>query len=138
MAARLSTAAGDLDIADLYRTGESADCAEVSEGTADDNRFLTTFHYTNDAHRAQDTARLIRIAAGMGEELTLRADGCAARAAACALALCDGVTSAKLEDAALDLQEDADYLRDFFIPGICTVGGLEDCLALAKCPVERF
>lgn len=119
---------------DVFLTGESAG-ADQKIGTGDyGNRYFTTFNYTADAFRVQDAALLLRIAGTFGEELTVRAEGCAARWAVCALALCEGVTSAKLERAAL--AENIDYFRDFFIPGICAAGGLTECLALAKCPVE--
>ncbi len=123
---------------DLFLTGESASCAVTVDGTDSDNAYYTTFNYTADALRAQDAALLIRAAALIGSELTLYADGCAARAAVCALALCDTVKSAKLEGAALKLTSDDEYCRDFFIPGICAAGGLKGCLALAECETEIF
>ncbi len=119
---------------DVFLTGEFAGAVRNIAGSDSDNRYFTTFNYTDDAFRVQDAALLIRTAKTLGEELTVRAEGCAARWAVCALALCDGVTSAKLDRAAL--AEDTDYFRDFFIPGICAAGGFAGCLALAKCPVE--
>ncbi len=123
---------------DLFLTGESAACTMDISGTESDNLYYTTFHYTTDAFRAQDAALLIRAAAAIGTELTLWADGCAARAAACALAVCDGVKSAALEKTALELSGDAAYYTDFRIPGICTIGGLPGCLALARCDIRQF
>ncbi len=119
---------------DVFLTGEFAGAVRNLAGSDYDNRYFTTFNYTDAAFRVQDAALLIRTAGTFGEVLTVRAEGCAARWTVCALALCDGVTSAKLERAAL--AEDTDYFRDFFIPGICAAGGFAGCLALAKCPVE--
>ncbi len=123
---------------DLFMTGEFEGTVRTIAGSDGDNRYFTTFNYTTDALRSQDAALLIEAAAEIGGELTVWADGCAARAAACALALCGGVKSAQLEGAALALEGDEAYYSDFFIPGICTVGGLPGCIALAKCVVEKF
>ena len=123
---------------DLFLTGESASCTVDVSGSAGDNAYYTTFNYTADALRAQDAALLIRVSAEMGEELTLSADGCAARAAVCALALCDSVKSAKLDGSALALSSDDEYYRDFFIPGILALGGLKGCLDLVRCETELF
>ena len=123
---------------DLFLTGESGGCVRNIEGSDTENRYFTTFNYTTDALRAQDAAMLIRAAADLGGELTVWADGCAARAAACALALCGVVTAASLESAALALEGDAAYYREFFLPGICAAGGLPGCLALAKCEITEF
>ena len=123
---------------DLFLTGEFAGCTRNIAGSETDNRYFTTFNYTDDALRTQDAARMIRFALGIGEELTVWADGRAARAAVCALALCGGVKSAKLEGSALNLVTDDEYYREFFIPGICNVGGLAGCLALSSCEVETF
>ncbi len=119
---------------DVFLTGEFAGTSRNIAGSDYDNRYFTTFHYTTNALRVQDTALLIRTAGTFGEELTVQAEGRAARWAVCALALCDGVTAAKLDRAAL--AEDTDYFREFFLPGICAAGGFAECLALAKCPVE--
>ena len=132
---------------DLFLTGESSECKQVvSEADIKSPYFttdhLTTFNDTPDALRAQDASLLMQVAAevaaDLGGELTVWADGRGARAAACALALCDGVQSAKLEGAALELSGDEAYYQNFFIPGICALGGLEGCLALAKCEINRF
>ncbi|MBQ8513161.1 MAG: acetylxylan esterase [Clostridia bacterium] len=121
---------------DLLLTGETAACVIDVAGTAADNRYYTTFNCTTDALRVQDAALLIQAAAESGCDVTLYADGCAARAAVCALALCGNVKSAKLERAALLLTGDDAYERDFRIPGICLIGGLEGCLALVLCETE--
>ena len=128
---------------DLFLTGESGECQRVvSEADIKSPYFttnhLTTFNDTPDALRTQDASLLIRVAADMGGELTVWANGRAARAVACALPLCDGIRAVKLEGAALALDGDEAYYRNCFIPGICALGGLEGCLALAKCEVERF
>ena len=129
---------------DLFLTGESAECkqemspADVSSPYYAGDRYHTTFHYTVDALRAQDASLLLEVAVDMGGEVTLWAEGCAARAAACALALRGGSLSAKLEASALALPDEQAYHRDCFIPGICAMGGLEGCLALATCPIETF
>jgi len=115
---------------DLFLTGEFGQSARTVSGSDYDNRYFTTFHYTDDALRAQDAALLIRAARALGSELTLWAEGLAARAAVCALALLDGVSSAHLEKDALN---DA-----LIIPGIGILGGAEGCFRLAKCPVETF
>ena len=50
------------------------------------------------------------------------------------------MTEAKLEAAALELSTDEDYFRDFRVPGICAMGGLRACIALAaeRCRIETF
>ena len=124
---------------DLYQTGESADCVQVDFINPAANRYFSTFHNTADANRVQDAARLIRYAQTLGDAVTVRAHGNAARAAACAAALCDGITAAELEDAPLTLPcDDMAFYREFFIPGIRLLGGPRSCLALAKCPVTLF
>ncbi len=123
---------------DLFLTGEYAGCERYVAGSEYDNRFFTTFLYTDDALRAQDAALLMDAAAGIGESVTVWADGCAARAAVCALALRTDVKRAFLDSAALALEGDAAYHENFRMPGICTVGGLKGCLALVSCPVELF
>lgn len=121
---------------DVFLTGEFAGTSRNIAGNDSDNRYFTTFNYTTNALRAQDAALLIRTAKTFGAELTVQAEGCAARWAVCALALCGGVTSARLDRAAL--AEDTDYFREFFLPGICAAGGFAEFLALAKCPVEEL
>ncbi|MBO5257617.1 MAG: acetylxylan esterase [Clostridia bacterium] len=121
---------------DVFLTGEFAGTSRNIAGSDSDNRYFTTFNYTTNALRAQDTALLIRTAKTFGAELIVQAEGCAARWAVCALALCDGVTSARLDRALL--ADDTDYFREFFLPGICASGGFAGCLALAKCPVEEL
>lgn len=124
---------------DLYLTGESADCVQVDFVNVENNRYFSTFHNTADANRVQDTVRLIRYAASLGTEVTVRAWGCAARAAACAAALCDGIAAMELDDSALTLPcDDMASYRAFFIPGIGLLGGPRGCIAMAKCPVTRF
>lgn len=121
---------------DVFLTGEFAGTSRNIAGNDSDNRYFTTFNYTTNALRAQDAALLIRTAKTFGAELTVQAEGCAARWAVCALALCGGVTSARLDRAAL--ADDTDYFREFFLPGICAAGGFAEFLALAKCPVEEL
>lgn len=121
---------------DLFMTGEFEGCTINMEGNEVDNRYFATFNYTTDALRVQDASLLIRAALDFGGELEVWADGCAARAAVCALALCDSVKSAKLEGAALELEGDEAYYKEFFIPGICAFGGLKSCLELIQCKVE--
>ncbi len=123
---------------DLFMTGEFAGCTMDIAGSDSDNNYFTTFNYTADALRIQDASLLIRTAADFGTELTVWADGCAARAVACALPLCGGMKKARLESAALELDGDDVYYSEFFVPGICTVGGLEGCLKLAPCEIELF
>lgn len=123
---------------DLFRTGEWAEAPITTNGSDHDNRYFTTFQYTPDADRIQDAALLVDAAGSMAEAVNLWAEGVGARAAVCALALCDGVTEATVEKAALQLTTDAEYYEQFFVPGLCTVGGLETCLNLAKCPVTLF
>ena len=81
---------------------------------------------------------MIKAASTLCEELTVRADGICARATACALALNDTVKSAALEAAALQLDDDTVYYREFFIPGICALGGLDGCLQLAAAEITYF
>ena len=86
----------------------------------------------------QDAVLLIDAAAAMGDSLTLWADGNAARVGACALALTNKAAGAQLEEKSLELTDDQDYYRNFFIPGLCALGGLKSCLELAQCPVKTF
>ena len=133
---------------DLFLTGESADCEQVvSPADAGspyfyNNLHQTTFNYTIHALRIQDAARLMAVARRMAEaaegNLTIWAEGMAARAVACALPLCDGVAEATLEAEALALDSDEAYYKDFFVPGICALGGLDACLKLADCPIKTF
>ena len=124
---------------DLYQSGESADCVQVDFVNDSVNRYFSTFHNTADANRVQDAVRLIRYAASLGADVTVRAEGIAARAAACAIALYDGAVSALLENDALTLPcDDMAFYREFFIPGIRLLGGPRGCLALAMCPVTLF
>lgn len=123
---------------DLFRTGEWADAPITTRGSEHDNRYFTTFQYTPDANRTQDAALLIDAASTMADSVTLWAEGAGARAAVCALALRDGITEATLEQSALQLTDDAAYLEQFFVPGICAFGGLQACLNLAKCPVTLY
>ena len=120
---------------DLFLTGETAEYADKinEKGT-----HYTTFNSTIHTLRAQDASLLLTVSRALGEELTVTASGCAARAAAAALALSDEVTLARLEGAALELSGDEAYYKDCFIPGICALGGLEGCLALASCDIVRF
>ncbi len=128
---------------DLFLTGESRDCKqELAENDLKSPYYtpnhLTTFNDTVNTLRIQDASLLIRAAADTGIELTVWANGQAARAVACALPLCGGVASARLEAAALSLDGDEAYYREFFVPGICALGGLQGCLSLAQCPVALF
>ncbi len=123
---------------DLFRTGEWADAPITTKGSDYDNRYLTTFQYTTDAYRTQDAARLLQVAGTMADHVTVWAEGAGARAAVCALALCDGADHAVLEKKALHLPDAAAYYTDFFVPGICTLGGFATCLALVKCPTHTY
>lgn len=123
---------------DLFLTGESMSAAPDYEKNAAETTYYTTFHHTADACRVQDAVQLIRAAAAAGGELTLRAQGRTVRIAACALALCSGVKTARLEAAFLAGADDDTYYRECFIPGIRAVGGIESCLALTSCAIETF
>ena len=83
-------------------------------------------------------ALLWSLTASMAEEATLWAEGTAARAAACALPLLEGVNKAALEGQALKLTTDRDYMEGFFLPCFLPLGGLARCLEMAECPVEVF
>ena len=111
---------------DLFLTGEFAGAERVVAGTDDDNRFFTTFHYVDDALRVQDAALLMHVAKALGGTLTVWADADAAGIVACALALSDAVSSARLEG----------QMREIAIPGIQLLGGAKGCLELVRCPVE--
>ena len=123
---------------DLFLTGEFGDTKPAILGTPNAQRYFTTFHYTTAAHQAWDAALLWRMTASMAEEATLWAEGTAARAAACALPLLEGVGKASLEEKALELATDQDYMEDFFLPCFLPLGGLAGCLEMAECPVELF
>lgn len=115
---------------DILGTGETADTQIRILGGAQGERYYTTFHYTRDAYRASDVSLLWQAARKTGREHTLRASGCAASSAACALPLLDGVKAAALEASAL--------CEPCVIPGIALLGGPEGCLALAGCAVDLF
>lgn len=123
---------------DLFLLGETADRQRMPIPDAQDERHYTCFHYTDDAYRMQDAALLWQITRATAPECTLWAEGTAARAIACALPLLPGAKHAHLEDAALHLADDEDYLAHFNVPGIMLVGGIEGCLALTDCPSTRF
>lgn len=123
---------------DLFLTGEFGDAKPAVLGTYNAERYFTTFHYTTAAHQAQDVALLWRLTASMAREATLWAEGTAARAAACALPLLEGVSKATLEEKALELVTDRDYMEGFFLPCLLPLGGLAGCLEMAECAVEMF
>ena len=123
---------------DLFLTGEFGDAKPAILGTYNAERYFTTFHYTTSAHQTQDVALLWRLTASMAEEATLWAEGTAARAAACALPLLEGLRKASLEKKALGLVTDRDYMEGFFLPCFLPLRGLEGCLEMAECPVELF
>ena len=115
---------------DLYKTGESAACVQTDEENEANNRYFTTFHDTTDACRAQDAAALLAFARDIASDVTVYASGTAAGAAACALALTDGVRSAQLETAACESIP--------VMPGMAAFGGIRTCIALARCPITTF
>ena len=49
-----------------------------------------------------------------------------------------GAGLANVEVKALDIHGNAEYYKEFYVPGILELGGLEGCLKLADCPVTRF
>jgi len=112
---------------DLFMTGEF----EGSKRLNEEHRFFTTFNYTTDAYRAQDAALFIKAAKNTANEITVRADGKAASAAVCAIAICDGIKTAKIEKSAIERE-------DFAVPGILALGGIKEILKLAKCKTETF
>ena len=107
-------------------------------GDPQGTRYYTTFHYSTDAYRIQDTLLLWKVARSVGEECTLWAEGAAARAAACSLPFLENIKKAVLDNTALQLNGDHEYFEHFNVPGIMLVGGIDGCLELANCPVERF
>lgn len=126
---------------DLFQTGESADYKQilVVNGTQRPEpiqQYHTDFNNMPDAFRVQDVCLLAEMAAEWGEELTIYAEGSAARAAACALPLLDCVSSAYLEQSAVTMTTDRSYVMNFYIPGICAIGGLSECLELVKCEIH--
>ena len=123
---------------DLFLTGEFGDTQPSILGTPNAQRYFTTFHYTTAAYRAQDVALLWRLTVSMAEEAILWAEGTAARAAACALPLLEGLRKASLEEKALELVTDKDYMEGFFLPCFLPLRGLEGCLEMVECPVEMF
>ena len=127
---------------DLLQTGESAECKQKRlNGGTDAQPILpyhTTFNYTIDAYRIQDVCLLSQMLATCYHDLTLWAEGCAARAATCAAALMSCFKTVKLESDALKLEGDEAYFEKFFVPGICALGGLEGCLGMIKGEVQLF
>ena len=123
---------------DLFLLGENAERQRTPINDYQGARYYTTFHYTDDAYRIQDTALLWQAAQAFAPECSLWAEGAAARAAACALPFLPDVKCAQLEKSALALHGDADYMAHFNVPGVMLVGGIEGALALADCPVELF
>jgi len=132
---------------DLFMTGETAAAQRVMDGKpvcyhkdAADNprRYFTTFNDTDDALRTQDVALLWQLTRETGSECCLWAEGVAARAAACALPLLEKVEQAYLEKAALELEGDEAYYREFFVPGLLQLGGLSGVLKMTDAPVVFF
>ena len=123
---------------DLFLTGEFGDTKPAILGTPNARRYFTTFHYTAAAHQTRDVALLWSLTASLAEEATLWAEGTAARAAACAMPLLEGLRRASLEAKTLELVTDRDYMEGFFIPCFLPLRGLEGCLEMAECPVELF
>lgn len=111
---------------DPFLTGEFAGAVRVVSGTEDDNRFFSTFHYSDDAFRIQDAALLMSVAKSMGDRLTVWADGTVSGAAACALALSEDVSWARLNE----------KMEELPVTGIQLLGGVKGCLELIRCPVE--
>lgn len=123
---------------DLFMTGEFEGAEKTIRGGERGSNYFTTFHDTTDSFRAQDVALLWKVALSYGSEGSLWADGCAARAVACALPLLENVVSAQLERKALSLESEQEYFEHCFVPGLMTLGGLEGCLKLAECRIELF
>ncbi len=123
---------------DLFLTGEFGDTKPAILAPPNARRYFSTFHYTTAAHQAQDVALLWDLTASLAEEATLWAEGTAARAAACAMPLLEGVSKAALEGQALKLTTDNEYMEGFFLPCFLPLRGLAGCLEMAKCPVELF
>lgn len=132
---------------DLFRWGETSmeiyrgrpnTWERLVEGGDTGKKHFTTFHYTDDACRVQDVALLWELMQRTGTEWMLWAEGQAARPAVCALPLLKNVKSAALEESALQLEGDAAYFEQFFVPGILLLNGVKGCMALAECPVELF
>ena len=123
---------------DLFMTGEFEGVNKQPETGKGANAYFTTFHYTTNAYRTQDTALLWQVATRFAPECSIWACGSAARAAACAIPLLNGVKKAQLEGSALSLEGDEAYFNEFFIPGIMLVGGIQGCLELADCNIELF
>lgn len=123
---------------DLFLTGEMAGSERKIGGGETGRNHFTTFNYTNDALRIQDVALLWRSMKADGQECVLWAEGVAAKAAACALPLLEGVHAAYIEKDALSLTTDEEYFEKFFVPGILLLGGPKGCISMADCPVELF
>jgi len=109
---------------DLFMTGEFKDASRLNEG----HRFFPTFNYTTDAYRAQDAALFINVAKDMGKDVTVKAYEGVADAVICAAAVCDGIASATIERKTKE--------RQFTVPGILAMGGMEGILKLVKCKIE--
>lgn len=129
--------------ADVFQTGESANQKQTLtiNGIAAEEPlqpFHTTFNDTTDALRVQDICLLSQVALTFGNELTLWANGHLSVDAALALPLLDNIKSAKLERKPLQIKGDQAYLDQCFIPGICAIGGIDQCLTLAKCDIQFF
>ncbi len=122
--------------ADLYMTGEFEGAEITITGDEVCVRHTHSFNYPINALRAQDAALLWKAVHTDGMECSLVAEGCAARAAACALPFLDGVKSASLEKAPLLLNGEKEYHEQCYIPGILAVGGFDGFLQMADCPVE--
>jgi hypothetical protein len=50
----------------------------------------------------------------------------------------EGISKASLEEKALELVTDRDYMEGFFLPCLLPLGGLAGCLEMAECAVEMF
>ena len=124
--------------ADVFLTGEYGDAQVKINGGEVAETYFTTFHHTVAAHQAADIALLWRYVTGTAKQCSLRADGCAARAAACVLPLLEGLDTAYLEKSMLELSGVEDYYKECFIPSILSLGGMDGCIAMASCRVELF
>lgn len=122
---------------DLFLTGVAKDSVPIDRQTPDTQQYYSTFHSTDDAYRVCDAAEILAYANTFGASVSVIADGCAARAAALALALGGNAVSAQLEKSAVCIPQEA-YSDSFFIPGILAFGGIDACLQLICCPITFF
>jgi hypothetical protein len=123
-AARKTWPAGRPGLAiDVFQTGSAVAPRDRS------HKFFLTFNRSDDANRVQDILTAMRSLDAENVELV-----CTGKAAVwCTFAAALAPVRVKLAQGVTGFRgEDQDYIRDFFVPGIQRVGGLEAAVRILK------